>query len=151
MDDISPFNTERVYQLLCYVKKIKLTFKDTLAYGKMKDVQQEEECIVLIPENNDEGIKFWMAWLPQDYESQGKYEVPSWIDGPIHSPARLAVMLPNKQCDKNHLFLMTPALEDKLKKFVKDGSDRRLAVKIFPASEDNICDTMPTVVRDLRK
>lgn len=156
--------TESYYELKCKVKVVRHSFKE------IDDKRvHETKSVFLVPNSEStESMMFLMAWLPdvskvcldcgydavrvdedkcKSCESERVklewHECPSFIAYPVNSPSRLAVLRKNNLCSDHHLMVMSSGAEQDLLNM--DGKD--VLVRIFPASEDAICDSAHTINR----
>lgn len=156
--------TGKEYNLKCKVKVVQHSFKE-IDDGRV----HETKSVFLVPDfEATESQMFLTAWLPDvskvcmdcgcDYvrveaeecpKCESKRvklewsECPSFISYPVNSPARLAVLRKNNLCSDHHLMVMSSGAEQDL--IHMDGKEVR--VKIFPASEDEMCDSASSINR----
>lgn len=112
---------EREYTLNCLVCKISQSFLATKANGDR--VQQEDESIILIPEESSQRDAFFAAWLP-DFDLRDENPVLQPLDKmselilniayPIGAYSRAGVIRSSQWCDKPHLFIQTKGVEQDL-------------------------------------
>lgn len=159
--------SERQYELKCLVKVVDVSFIE-VADGK----QHETKSVLLIPDKDaTETWMFFTAWLPEvskvcldcgvDNVKIGTThchncqstnlllewnECPTYISSPVESPARCAVLRKNSVCNHNHLFVMSAGVEDELRQL--DG--KTVYVRVFPGSEDHICDQASDINRTVK-
>jgi len=118
--------TQREYNLTCRVKVIR-------SYGQqgIKSGNTEYKAVVLIPEDNDQTTRFYMAWLPEDNDH--KVECLAEFFRPIYGAGRLSVHRANwNYAEGPHLFVMSKGIEDIL--MLKDGE--RIMIKTLAGNED---------------
>lgn len=141
---MTAINKDREYNLTCTVKVIRQTFKD---YEDRGGRQQETDSVVMIIDKDaTESWAFLSAWFPKELsiEHYVPIEVPSYFPYPVEGYCRLAIMPPDNKIQGFYLFVMSTGVEDILKKC--DG--RRMGIKILTASDDELCDSAPTLCRE---
>lgn len=98
--------TERVYNLRAKVHVVRHFAKQGL-----DERQHETKSVVLVPCDNDETTRFYMAWLPDD--KKNKPEVLCQMGRPVYGACRMAVMRDSELFPKGpHLFVMSVGVEE---------------------------------------
>lgn len=131
--------TERRYFLTCKVAIVRFSYQD----GQTTDErQQEDEIALLVPEQSSQTDKFLDTWLPADRE--GHFELAGFIDEPVGSPVRLSIHRKGTHnCDKHHLFVMSPGVEQDLKELrgrLKFWQQNKVKVTIYGEDEEHLAD-----------
>lgn len=159
--------TNQEYHLKCKVKVI------NQSYVEVSDGRRHEtKSVCLIPDlEASETWRFLTAWLPEasvvcldcragdiDFNAdkcpycdslriyREHSEAPSFVAYPVNSPCRMAVMRKNKYCAEHHLFVMSSGVEADLRNM--DG--KTINVVVLPASQDEVCDSAPSVTREAK-
>lgn len=123
---------ERKYELECRV-----VVKER-AYRDWKDRQYAEKMVYLVPIDCSDRVPFFMAWLP-DTENE-RNELVVYVQNPVDSPCRVSIFRANSKHHEHHLFVMTKAVEDKLRNY----NDRIVRVVALPETEDAMADDVQT-------
>jgi len=116
--------TEKEYNFKARIKVIHRGYKD------WDNKNQEDDMVLLIPDRNEtQSGLFFSAWAPvlekENFEIMMQLGVP---DMPDAAYSRGSVRIPNKDCDKHHIFVMSQYAEEILKR--KNGE--RISVRVFP-------------------
>lgn len=131
--------TERPYNLVCTVKCLDRAINEDLGNGKINSYMSL--IVLLIPEQTDECMHFYRAWLPEVPEE--KPEVNAQLSVPVAPFSRVAVCCgPDRNNTEGrfegpYLFVMNTGLAKWLKKN-KDG--QRIVIKILSESEEGLMD-----------
>lgn len=120
-----------------YTLTVRTKFVTKTVQEKELNFKYERKMVILIPEINDECIRFFNAWLPET--TNDYYEIVSTIGAPIHSPCRLSVhRAPHAYSQEKHfLFVMSKGCEDDLLRFPEG---RMMTLSVLPQSEDQEAD-----------
>lgn len=163
-----PEDQLREYELKCKVIVKEISFLE-LADNK----QHTADVVYLVPDHSTtEGTMFFDAYLPETgsycpkcknmdvevddmdckkCEYRGEMytphsEVPVFIDYPVQSHARCAVLRKNKRCVHHHLSVMGTGAEQDLKHM----NGKTVLCKIRPATMDYLCDSSKSVERTIK-
>lgn len=105
----------------------------------------ENLLIALQPELNDEGTKFFDAWLPTfnpELETQESHECVAYFAPPIDAHARICVCLANRDFPFNHIFLMSLGVRDIIKNNMVEG--QVIYLKVYEENcDESILDKSP--------
>ena len=130
--------TYKKYYLNCKIKFFKKTVRETLPSGQTKSY--DRKLVLLVPQESDETIRFYNAWVPQTQKEH--FELAVVMGSLINSFARVSVHLGHdEKCDRPYLFMMTYGVEEIIHKFGKEG--QILQVTTLPANEDAEADNAP--------
>lgn len=130
--------TEQQYNLLCRVRCFTKNIKEDIG---TKILSYQSLICCLVPEQNDECMKFFQAWLPEVPEE--RYEVAAFVKVPTNGKTRLVVKYGDDDhnalgaFDGPYLQVMSLGLSKWLNG-KKDG--QRVEVVILPESADEIAD-----------
>ena len=87
----------------------------------------------IIPELNDQGVRFLDAWLPEDRDSH--FEMYAIMGAPINSTCRLAIRRKNEAVpEHHHLVVMSKGIEEEIIEYGLSG--KTVTLKILPSSAD---------------
>lgn len=124
--------TDKKYHLLARTKFV----EKTVIEEELK-TQYVRRMVILIPDLNDEAMRFFRAWLPETTEDY--YEVVAELGAPVHSPCRLSVhRKPHPYSNDYHfLFVMTKGVEDDLLQFPQGT---RIQLTVLSQDSDEAAD-----------
>ena len=125
----------RKYVLKCKVKFFDKYVRENIGQGKINEYQRK--LVLLVPEQNDECMRFFQAWLPETVEEY--FEIATQIGVPVHSPSRVAIKRgPDVQSEKPYLTVMSVGVEEVIKARCKEGD--WLKVISLPSNEEDEAD-----------
>jgi hypothetical protein len=102
------------YYLKCRTRFITKNVSDEIKKGVVN--QYQRHMVILVPEHNDQFVRFARAWVPETIEEY--YELAADLGPPIHGPSRLSVHMGHDQwCDRPYLLVMSKGVEEIIQKF----------------------------------
>lgn len=123
--------TDKKYHLL-----VKTKFISKTVIEEELGTRYERKMVILVPEFNDECIRFFGAWLPETTEDH--YELVIEMGAPIHSPCRVSIhRAPHAYSEKHFLFVMSKGVEDDCLRYAEG---RQIAVTALPQDADSTAD-----------
>ncbi len=123
--------TENEFYLKCKILIRTIQSKDQKPNGEI--FWTPRTMAFLIPELNDQGVRFLDAWLPEGKDEH--FEMYSALGSPISSSCRLAICRKNQDIEDHHLVVMSKGVEEEMVEYGLSG--KVITAKILPSSADS--------------
>lgn len=146
-------NTRETFNLRCDVKIYEKSYIE-----EVDKQQHTARFVALVPrKDNTETWKFITAWVPDTDKEH--FEAPLYIGHPIEYPCRGAIMRSSANIDQPHIFVMNEgvleifrkALPHGWKSWLRRARPMSIDVRVYPETEDEICDSAPDVNKTIKK
>lgn len=122
--------TQKEYNLKCLVLVKHMSAQQGLTPGAA-----EFNAVILVPEINDEAIRFLNAWCPEVENEH--FEFAAFLKAPINLPTRLSIHLPDRLYSKSpYLFVMSKGIEE----ILVNLNGRIINIQTLKASADSEAD-----------
>jgi hypothetical protein len=127
--------TQKEYHLKCKIAAKSRPHRS--GSGQRYDAQ----VVILIPEHNAQGIRFFRAWEVEDSGDDYKFEFAVFYPEPLGITGRASVAWPNDLCDKIHIMVMNKTVEDILLRKVGQTID----ITVYGEDDDEKADEVGSI------
>lgn len=133
------------YPLNCEIRSKVIHYEDENINGQK--FRESTVMYYLVPKDSTYQVMFLDAWLPTVEDEV--FEVAGIVHSPINKAGRFGVRRNNNDCNAHHLYIMTEALDEELKRYIawsqkegghRDGSYPSIKITILPQNKEEELD-----------